>query len=517
MRRHKQRGQAVILVVVAMGLLLLGAVGIAVDASQLYAQRQMAQAAADGAAQAAIMSVFDGTNTAGNGNAFGGSPFTCTPGTDVRTPCRFAHYNGFGLDSADAVYVDFPGTAPGVTLSPTDTPSLARVTVTRQVNTTLMRFIGPATQRVAAQATAAILDVVSPVPIIVMHPKMPGSFAINGNPTIQICGGPTKSIQVNSESATSITVSGQSSLIDLSKAGPKNWSGVNSCAGTGADFGDFGGPSAYPSGYNWGTDGKYAQPSSPIKDPLYDVPEPAVPLVPLLPNPANVTGGTGGCPLPSTSVCKMYKPGLYPTGILIKNEFALFQPGLYYLSAGGFHVQSNGEAHMVPCTTASEPVFGCGMVVYNAGTATGKPGDNEIFELDANAGKQPGMPNGYPYTFPDGTSCTGNCLLGSQDTGTYKGILFFQKRATPARQHSLQGGGGLVLRGTIYVTNTLATMLIPPYTNYQLLGLQGTPGSTTRVIGMIIADALSLGGNATIRMTLDPSAKLHVRQVALVR
>jgi hypothetical protein len=512
MRRNKQRGQAIILVLISLSLFVLAAIGLAIDASQLYAHRQMAQAAADAAAQAAIMSAFNGTNT--GANAFGSEPFTCTTGTDVRTPCVFARYNGFGDNPADTVAVDFPETAAGVTLSDEDDPNLIRVTVLRDVDTTLMRFVGPSKQKIAAQATAAIADVVSPVPIIVLHPTNSGSFRINGNPTVRICGGPTKSIQVNSSSATSITIAGGggSNLVDLSKAGPKNWFGPNSCDGAGADFGDFGGPSVYPGGYNWGVDGRYIQPASPIKDPLIDVPEPSVPSPPGSPNPENVTGGTGGCPLPSTGVCKLYKPGVYPTGISIKNEFALFQPGLYYLSGGGFHIEANGEAHMAPCTDPAEPTYGCGMVVYNAGTNAAK----DIFEITANAGKQPGMPNGYPYTFPDGTACTGNCLLGSQDTGIYKGILFFQKRATGARQHSLQGGGGLVLRGTIYLTNTEPTMRTTP-ANFQWLPLQGTPGSTTRIIGMIIVDQLELGGNAEIRMTLDPAAKLYLRQIALVR
>ena len=45
-----------------MGIFLIGALGLAIDGGQMYAQRQMAQAAADAAAQAGIMSIFNGTN-----------------------------------------------------------------------------------------------------------------------------------------------------------------------------------------------------------------------------------------------------------------------------------------------------------------------------------------------------------------------------------------------------------------------------------------------------------------------
>src|SRR2546426_4569633 len=102
MRRNRERGQAVILVLVALSIFLLGAVGLAIDASQMYAQRQMAQAAADGAAQAGIMSIFDKKNTAAFNNAFGAlgdGPFNCTGGNVGLTPCTYALKNGFGGSS----------------------------------------------------------------------------------------------------------------------------------------------------------------------------------------------------------------------------------------------------------------------------------------------------------------------------------------------------------------------------------------------------------------------------------
>jgi Flp pilus assembly protein TadG len=79
-RVKDEDGQAIVLVALAMSLFLLAAVGLAVDGSTLYTHRQMAQAAADAAAQAGIMSIFDGTNTlTGNAAAFtAGTAFTCT-------------------------------------------------------------------------------------------------------------------------------------------------------------------------------------------------------------------------------------------------------------------------------------------------------------------------------------------------------------------------------------------------------------------------------------------------------
>ena len=56
-RRKRETGQAAILLVLAMSVFLLGAVGLAIDGSHLYAERQMAQAAADAAAGAARVAI----------------------------------------------------------------------------------------------------------------------------------------------------------------------------------------------------------------------------------------------------------------------------------------------------------------------------------------------------------------------------------------------------------------------------------------------------------------------------
>jgi len=89
----REDGQAIILVVVAMSFFLIGALGLAIDGSQMYAQRQMAQAAADAAAQAGIMSIYDGTNVS-SAYAFGtgGIPIASSicAVADGRTPCVYA-------------------------------------------------------------------------------------------------------------------------------------------------------------------------------------------------------------------------------------------------------------------------------------------------------------------------------------------------------------------------------------------------------------------------------------------
>jgi hypothetical protein len=509
-RDRHERGSVLLMVVLALGIFLLGAIGLGIDGSRLYAERQMAQAAADAAAQAAIMSIFNGTNTTGGAafDATPGSSWTCTTGADPKTPCAYAQRNGFrniksgstcnpglrcligsGNRSGDCVCLDFPDSSvvPGVNLSGSDPTNLARATVTRRVDTTLLRLLGSNFTDVTAIGIAAIVDVVAPVPILVTHPENPGSFSMNGNPTVTICGGPSRSIQVNSRSGTSLVSKG-GTKVDLSKAGPNDDINNPCTTGTGADFGDWGGPSESPFGaLLLGSTGDYIQPAGRIRDPLYQVSAPSTAGLPVNPLKTPLANGVSGCPASPKKPCQLYGYGVYTNGIDVKNETAVFAPGIYYMQ-GGNGFQSSANGHMVMCTTcSSDPDTGRGMLVYKKG---GGP-----FNVGANGDVN---------------------LLGSLDTSIYKGILFFQDRSAATTQHRLGGGGELRLTGTIYLTNTLSDGESPA-SPYQHLLLQGTPGSTTLIIGMIIVSELELGGNAGITMQLDPDAHLHVRQVALVK
>ena len=146
---------------------------------------------------------------------------------------------------------------------------------------------------------------------------------------------------------------------------------------------------------------------------------------------------------------------------------------------------------------ADDDDTGPGMMVYNTGNGT-----DDTFDVGANSEAQ----------------LVGSCSTLTCDT--YKGILFFQDRTSAAhtgnKAHRFGGGGAVSLVGTIYVTNSLAIMTATP-AKYQEVLLQGTPGSNTSITGEIVASALSLGGNATIQMFLDPSQVLHIRQVSLVK
>jgi len=254
--------------VVGLSIFLIGAAGLALDGSHLYAQRQMAQAAADAAAEAGILSIFDRTNAiALNPRKFPATTFTCST-SDAKTPCYYAQImNGFNA-ATDTVTVDFPSAAtagvPVGILSVTDPVNLIRVTIQRTVSTTLLALLGPTVSTISASGTAAIVNVASPIPIIVTHPTMAGSFDLGGTGSsnkITICGGPRRSIQVNSSNSNSMTWSGNP-LVDLSKAGPADPG--NCTTGTGADFGDFGGPATGASVVSFGSTGNFIPASSTV-------------------------------------------------------------------------------------------------------------------------------------------------------------------------------------------------------------------------------------------------------------
>ncbi len=505
-KRKGEAGQALVLVVVGMSLFLLGALGLAVDGSHLYAQRQMAQAAADAAAQAGIMSIFDGTSGAWGAHT-AGATFTCTAG-DTATPCQYAQsLNGFNGSSDTVTVTPNPTGITVPNLSPTtdDPVNLLKVTVTRSVPTTLIRFLGPSASQISASGTAAIVAVTSPVPILITHPSLSNALSMNGTTGIKICGGSQQSIEINSSASDAYTGGG---TVDLSRAGPADTSGT--CTpGTGGDFGVWGGQSTRPSAVSIGSTGHYIQPSSPVRDPLAGVyPVRAGypnggPPVPAAGTTRTISNGTEGCTLPS---CKEYSPGLYVGGIseTTNNTMEVFKPGLYYIQGGGFKLKNTTAITCPVGSCTSDPNTGTGMVIYNSGLAA-TPTDAGVFNIDTGVTAKlrgANLSNATPPAAP---------------TAPYYGILFFQDRTSVAHytnndSHTFgQGNGCFDLVGTIYTTNTQQDA-----THYQLVTYNGNPCSSTIQQGEIIVSALQLVGTTNINMQLYPTTSLKVRQVALV-
>jgi Flp pilus assembly protein TadG len=515
-----EKGQAILLVVVVMGIVLIGAMGLVIDVSQLFGHQQMAQVAADAAAQAAMLSIFQGVNTvaiATNPAAFSGAPgtsFTCAA-QPASTPCKYAQMNGFG--SGDTITVSFSTCALAGSICGAVAAGQANqvtVVISRPVSNSLIRMVGgPAFTTTGATGIAAVLSVVAPVPILILHPSKVGALSGVGTTKIVITGGPSRSIQVNSSNRTN-AYNGNVGTIDLHLAGPD---------GTGADFAVFGGPAGPnpPSGTTWllGT-GTYSQPASPMKDPLLGILPPGQPSDPSIvtdPPTLNVTNiwvPNYGCADPFG--CTLYRPGRYSSGINQTHGTAIFQPGVYVMANGtGFGSSSNGALQMCVVTALPNwpsPGFGCvsdpnnvtgdGMLVYNEGGG--------LFSITGTAAAHlKGTPE---------ADASGNLAR-------YGGMLFFEDRASPAnnnepgpsKPHVLGGNGCIDLIGTIYATNTLATMsALGGFAHYQEIEYHGTPCSGTIRLGMVITDVLTLKGTADLSMQLSNLSIMTVQQVALI-
>ena len=591
-RRTREAGQTITLVLLGLGLFLLGAVGIAVDVSNWWFHRQMAQGAADAACTAGVMDLLANATNGTSVGFPGGSPpaaFQCSQNTTKAT-CQYAALNGYNSGGLTAntpsndVFVSFPGSVPGLNVcGPSNPPPCVpasvgspfiEVVVRDRVPTTFTGLIrGKRTVDVAASAVCGVIQSTAPVPIIVLNPSCPHAFELSGSATVKIVGGPSRSIQVNSNNTTCAAAGSNSGngctgnpTVDLSHGGPNF---------TGSEFAVFGAPKTPSVTFQPGSTGDWAT-GAPISDPYALVPAPN--FASLSPSPTDnapipVGYGVDGCPdKTSGATCDEYKPGIYTHTISVSgNKVAIFVPGIYYMKVttpntgngptpGSGCLASNGPFNSTrralelkqnsivrPATAVGDGSNG--VMFYLSGTGAGHYAS--LF-IDANSGQVAASHTVDPYltsnaTCPGGTAppaqlnlpttVSGNVLVGpcttkgtymgggSTDTsGTIRGLIFFQDRANADTQGqaSMQGGGGLVLAGNMYFHNCNAsgtgTACSAPQTGYQaFLQLQGTPSGGTYVLGNITADELILGGNGAIAMSLNPNAVYNILKASLLQ
>jgi len=348
-----ESGQTHIFLLLILGIFFLAFLGLAVDFSNLWFHRQMAQGAADAACQAGAMDLL--VDFSGGGPNQGGF----TPGTNFdckdlpdSAPCRYAALNGYTGTALSAgtpgtnVGVSFPGSVPGVSPPPSNIASTAflRVDVIDRSAVYFSGLLtGQRTTDVRAFAVCGLQLAKAPIPIIVLNPTCSHSFQMSGSGTLTIVGGPSRSVQVNSAGGATVCAaattnaaggcSANGPTIDLQYGG-KDFIGSN--------FGTFGGPETAPPGFVPGDTGSWG-PGSPIADPFALVPAPTQPLLPsptnLLPIP--VPYGTDGCP-DQTDGCDEYLPGWYDHPIVVKNRTAIFVPGVYYIKPLSYATAQGG-------------------------------------------------------------------------------------------------------------------------------------------------------------------------------
>jgi hypothetical protein len=265
-----------------------------------------------------------------------------------------------------------------------------------------------------------------------------------------------------------------------------------------------------------------------------------------------------GCP--DTAGCELYEPGLYVGGIAVGpgggGVTAIFDPGIYY-TRGGLHLNSGslvrpgtGPSYAgAPGGTTGGTFFyfdnpgtttSTVDVVSNSGSRTsGIDTFNTLTGPVTSAGTsayQYGVRCTSGSTIPSNLPATlsGNILLGactgyygdplgaSDPLGIQRGFLFFQDRKGRSIQPSWQGGGMFLLAGTMYFhsCNAAGTGVGcgAPGTYYNdVFTLQGNSGSNTYVLGSIVTDNLTLGGNSTIVMDLNPNVTYNILKASLLQ
>jgi Putative Flp pilus-assembly TadE/G-like len=555
-----ESGQALVFLVLALSLAFLGAGAFSVDMSNLWFHRQTAQNAADATCVAGAMDMLvdaEGGATGHQGFTTG-TAFNCSAGSTWPI-CQYASKNGYNSDgTGNLVSVSFPSSVTGVPTGSVPPTGLApnafmRVDIIDNVQTYFSGLLsGRRTQTVRAFAVCGLVLEPSPVPILVLDPQnpvtRPASVAldIQGNPRINIVGGPNQSLQINSNVTPAVNVGGNAH-IDLTKGG-NNFDG--------SSLGTYGGPFTAPSGFVTANSGKWMAPTSPVGDPFAQIPTPAQPAAPAaLAAPVCTSNAiqNGNCTVPyhdpnhgcpAATGCTLYTAGYYPRGICIGNGgcggapnasklTAVFDPGLYYLNGG---LQLQAKSMVRPGTGTGDGTGGT--VFYLTGTPPSCSGQSGLVCVGSNSGSQaidafntagvqcPGgvAPNprlNLPATL------TGNVLLApctgtyGDPLGKYRGILFFQDRASGAGG-GWGGGGGFLLAGSMYFHHCNASGTgvgcgAPPTYYNSIFTLQGNSGSASYVLGDIITDNLAMGGNPTINMALNPNAAYSILKATLLR
>jgi hypothetical protein len=552
--RRGERGQTTLLIVMVVSIFLLGFIALAVDFSNLWFHRQSAQAAADSACQAAALDVFLWSQGSATGNAgftpSAGGSFLCS-GNLTAAPCKYAEFNGYkattgGLQTdaeSTEVAVSFPASIPNVTTPPatlTGGVPFVRVDVTDRARVFFATlFTGKRTQDVVASAGCGLQNVQAPIPLIVLHPTLTKALDVQGTPDVIIQGGPKKSIQVNSNNSAAVNIGG-SATINLGNGGP---------AFTGSDLGVWGGPTTSPGGFVPGTTGHWRSPAPIISDPFATLPVPTaaqIASLPVDPTPTIVPYGTAGCP--DTNGCYEWIPGNYSGDVCVGNSCAnkkkttaIFDAGLYVV-AGQLKIASNADVRPSKVDNSAGTTWG-GATAWG-GTTFYFTGSNPL-SVGANAGSntslddlKANLPNSPAVQCAGGTALdltklpstyTGNILLGpcagpyGDPLGQYRGTLFFGARNVAANAN-WGGGGSFLLAGNMYFhqcrangTGT-APCSAPGSGGYgTTMTLQGGSGSSSYVLGEIVTDVLTLGGNSAIHMNLNPAAQYNIVLVQLLQ
>ena len=556
----RESGQASIYLLLVLGTFLLGTLAFAVDLGNLWFHRQAAQAAADAACQAGAMDMLAkvGGLSMPNMGFTVGSASDCTSSASS-VMCTYAKYNGYSgtgftsTTTGTAVSWTFPASVSGATAPPTSVTSYPymKVVVSENVKTWFMSLLGKGYQQVGAACTCGLAEALSAAPLVVLHPTAYGALNLSGAGVVTITGGPARSLQINSNSSSAFICSG-SGRIDTSTAGPNH---------TGGDVALVGGPTSNPtcgggSAMTGGTTGSWRSPALPIPDPFASVPavtkpgKPARATNPVSGNGYSQTGdptygfingtwvatGVDTCPDSTNHYlatdnktyagingnCLEFTPGYYPTGInlstLASYNTAIFMPGIYYLNG---NLESGSSVTVRNAWIGPQPSTQGVMFYFLSG---GPSFDGASGGSNSNIASVPSYYLNCSGTTGSSllpTTLNGN-VLAAQCTasGTYygspssdvpssagsRGLLFMADSSDVLNQTIFGASGTLTFSGSFYFHNT----------SYQdRANLNGAGGTTTEILGEIIADQINLSGSGAINMALNPNPSIDLLKVSI--
>jgi hypothetical protein len=521
-----ESGQTAVLLVLIMGLFMVGVLGFAVDLTNVWFHRQAASAAADAACQAGAMDMLSsaaGLTPSGAGFAIG-TASDCVSSASA-TMCTYANDNGYagtGLVSgspSNAVSWTFPSSVSGVTPGG-GANSFLKVSISENVKTYFTRLLTQQkVMNINVNTTCGVASVKSPAPMMVLNPTTSGAFTYSGGGALYIVGGPVRSLQVNSSSATAISW-GASAIINTSAGGPNE---------TGSDVAIVGGPSTIPTngssvGFNGGTTGVWKPNAVPIPDPYGSVPIPAS-VKNLTPSTTtsgkSVTYGTDGCPDHSNS-CREFGPGYYPSGIALSGvTTGIFLPGIYYMNGS---LKASASSTVRVATPAGYKQSDGVMFYFLSGSLqiSGCSGctNSNIDSVPSTTltcdGSTPssalGMPSGINGNVLY-SQCTTNATYwdpGGDTTDSVgspgsRGLLIFQDHSDTT-QPALTGSGALSFSGALYFHSSSYS---------DVLSLSGGSSSGTFILGEIVADKVSLTGSGEIKLALSPVPSVDVGKVGM--
>ncbi|MGH9502107.1 MAG: TadE/TadG family type IV pilus assembly protein [Terriglobales bacterium] len=541
-RGKNEAGQAMVVLVICLALFLLGAMAFCVDMGNLWWHKQTAQNAADAACTAGMMDLL---------------PTAPTPESTANATTSANYYAGKNGYAASTVHVSFPGvgavagirscdssTPPPITCEASGVASpYIKVNIDDPVQLYFAGMLGMGTlKHVGAYAICGQVYSNSPVPILILNPTGNGTLHGNGNhASINIVGGPQRSIQVNSNSGSAISMSGNPH-IDLHLGGPD--------PGNGSDLAVVGASGAGTSNLNLGTrPGKFIPSTSPINDPYALIVSPVAQPAPVRPAdltpaqcpaiPCHVVVPIHGCQ-DATNGCELYTPGTYNTDPVTFKKVLLFDPGLYYMNAN-----LSFDAH-----TCIRPGIGAGndnsgTTLYFHGNHTISVGANggdfgvcgsniliPVSQIRCTAASEV-PPNIVAPGGIGGMVLLGPCAgpygdpLGTDDPiGEQRGIVLFQDRSAAGITASFGASSAFGLVGGAYfhfcgagfgdgTTAPVASCSNAAYTDD--FGLQGGNGVGSFVVGNFTVDKMDLGGNPNVTMDLNATAAYYTVRASLLQ